>query len=233
MAKKMPDITGQRFGKLVASAFHGKRARGNAWTLCWLCLCDCGGEKIASRPDLLAGRVISCGCRQGSPTHRHTKTPGYHSYRSMVERCTNPQSKDYPRYGARGIRVCARWLRGDGSKAGIECFFDDMGQMPSAGHSVDRKNNNLGYEPTNCRWATAAEQARNTRRNYFSDGRDVAAFLKERGIKYGTFRQRVASGWSVSEASTVPTNAFRNPEAVSGLRRAQASARNRDGGRFS
>jgi hypothetical protein len=79
-------------------------------------------------------------------------------WRGILQRCYNPRSKDYHRYGARGITVCLRW-------AVYQNFLEDMGPRPSRGHQVDRVDNDAGYGPENCRWATLSEQQSNTRRN--------------------------------------------------------------------
>jgi hypothetical protein len=82
----------------------------------------------------------------------------------MKERCLRPLHKSFARYGGRGIKVCDRWLNGEGGKSGFECFLVDMGLRPSMNHSIDRYPDNDGnYEPGNCRWATTAEQHWNQR----------------------------------------------------------------------
>ena len=83
----------------------------------------------------------------------------------MKKRCLDPKNKGYARYGGRGITVCQRWLVGEGGMTGVECFVLDMGKKPSPKHSVDRIDNDGNYEPANCRWATARDQARNTSRS--------------------------------------------------------------------
>lgn len=86
--------------------------------------------------------------------YRSTLPPEYGVWSMMKDRCTNPFSKDFSRYGRRGISVCARWMS-------FKNFMADMGPRPSPKHSIDRINNDGNYEPDNCRWATATEQARN------------------------------------------------------------------------
>jgi len=86
--------------------------------------------------------------------HGHYQTPTYVSWKSMVKRCNNPNDKDHPRYGGRGIRVCKRWLD-------FRLFLVDMGERPSPEHTIDRINNRHGYTKINCRWATRKQQANN------------------------------------------------------------------------
>jgi hypothetical protein len=85
-------------------------------------------------------------------------TPEYRNWAGMKSRCYNTRSPGYDLYGGRGIEVCVRWHE-------FINFFADMGQRPTPGHSIDRIDGSKGYSPSNCRWATDAEQARNTTRN--------------------------------------------------------------------
>jgi hypothetical protein len=80
----------------------------------------------------------------------------------MLQRCYNPNINNYPDYGGRGIEVCDRWRFGENGRTGFQCFLEDMG-CPPRGKSLDRINVNGNYEPSNCRWATIFEQARNKR----------------------------------------------------------------------
>ena len=82
-------------------------------------------------------------------------TREYTSWRGILQRCTNPNIKNYSNYGGRGIRVCKRWIK-------FGNFYQDMGKRPP-GKSIDRKDNNKNYKKSNCRWATPTEQRRNQR----------------------------------------------------------------------
>lgn len=96
----------------------------------------------------------------GKHGHRSkTRTPTYNSWRKMKERCTNPNHDRYPRYGGRGIKICDRWLHS------FQNFLEDMGNRPY-GKTLDRIDPNGNYEPSNCRWATIKQQARNKAYHY-------------------------------------------------------------------
>jgi hypothetical protein len=175
------DRTGQRYGRLVAVKYVGAQK--------WECLCDCGATCYPHSASLARGHTQSCGCfaserrRVANTTHGHRHSRAYTAWVNMRRRCSaGVGDKDYAWYGQRGITVCKRWAK-------FENFYADMGDPPK-GTSLDRKNPNRGYMPSNCRWATAAQQAHNSRVTKLSDA-DVRAIrsdsrpYKEIAAQYG------------------------------------------------
>ncbi len=134
-------------------------------------------------------------------THGLAGSVTYRSWHDMRQRCNNPNDKQYPDYGGRGITVCKRWRI-------FTNFLADMGEMPS-GHSIDRVDNDAGYCKENCRWATRTEQNRNTRRNvtltYQGKTLCIAGWGELLGVNYRTLLSRVNAGWAVEDALTKPT----------------------------
>ena len=196
------NISGERFGDLVAIRAVGKCETGYVWE----CRCDCGSVATATVAKLNSGKKLSCGCRRSRVTternHKHGKsgTKTFRSWASMRQRCTNPSDGAFDRYGGRGIAVSPRW----GTFAN---FLEDMGECPP-GATLDRIDNEKGYEPNNCRWATRAQQNRNTRGNRWLtfDGRRMVLsdWAKERGINKTTLRMRLERGWPVEKSLNLP-----------------------------
>jgi hypothetical protein len=125
----------------------------------------------------------------------------YKIWRMMRSRCYDLNDQCYESYGGRGITVCDRW------KNDFAAFYADMGDPPSNQHSIDRRNNDGNYEPGNCRWATAKEQANNRRSNIMltlaGSTRTAEEWSTITGINPATIRQRKRRGWSDEDTLTV------------------------------
>lgn len=163
------------YGKwFVLGEVGGKRRR-------LLCKCSCGTEKVVDLGNLVTGKSKSCGsmvrgCKVSpTTTHGMTKSTEYRSWSHCKTRCYNEDFLDYRYYGAKGIKVCDRWLES------FENFLEDMGKKPSPKHTLDRIDVNGDYEPSNCRWATKTEQAFN--QNISSDNTSgrVGVYINEYG----------------------------------------------------
>ena len=161
MSKKVRNIIGLRYGKLVVVSFYGIK-NGVAY---WTCQCDCGEQIVTSSHCLQQGNTKSCGClhtKQSSELcknrnyrHGYSKEPLYFVWKAMRQRCNNPRQHDYRWYGAKGIRVCEEWED--------YCVFREWalknGYSPSL--TIDRIDGEKDYCPSNCRFITIQEQQKN------------------------------------------------------------------------
>jgi hypothetical protein len=158
---KARDLTGMQFGRLTAVSSRSVQ-QGSRKRIFWLCRCNCGSEKEIVASSLVHGVTLSCGCLQREIlvekgiTHGECYTPRYKTWAGIIQRCTNPNNHAFRNYGGRGIAVCDKWLTYDG-------FRDDVPQAPGPGFSLDRIDNDKGYELDNVRWATPKEQRVNQR----------------------------------------------------------------------
>ncbi len=198
---KLINLIGKKFGRLVViKRMDNNKQRQSMW----LCVCDCGNEKIILGYNLKNSNTKSCGCLQIEKVTKHgySTSKTYNSWRHMIQRCADLNHKFYHNYGGRGITVCKKWLK-------FENFLEDMGEPPSAKHSIDRINNNGNYCKSNCRWATRKEQVSDMRNNLYFTYKNKTQLLiewsEETGIPYSTLWQRIYRlGWSIEKALTTP-----------------------------
>lgn len=232
------DISGQRFGRLVALERVGRTLAPNGTRQSmWRCRCDCGNETIVKYIALTTGNTRSCGCMEEENRHANMQKaleqrrksasmgfmgnleahPLYRTWKSMLMRCNNPNVKGYKHYGGRGIKVCDRWS----GHLGFENFVNDMDERPD-GTTLDRIDYNKDYCPENCRWATDEQQANNKTDNVYiiAGDRQITAkqFCKMLGLNYWTAIKQIERGLDVDllvkyRNMDLRTKAFRrNPE---------------------
>lgn len=192
------DRTGQKYGRLTVVRRTENSKHGKAR---WECFCECGAEVTVDSSNLTKGNTASCGClaverrRKTNTTHGMYGSRTWNCWQHMKRRCFDPKVRQYRYYGGRGITVCERWMK-------FENFLADMGEVPP-GMSLDRIDNNKGYEPDNCRWATKTEQSRNRRNNVkvTVDGREMLAadFVKAYGLVKGSTYRFLRKGWTPNE----------------------------------
>jgi hypothetical protein len=199
-------MSGQRVGALLVTPETVRDARG---CLRWVCVCDCGQQLHVTGSELRAGhrtRCLACSKEQNrlravergfgkiNVRHGHTacgtgRTKEYRAWLSMKARCSLPSQRSFVDYGARGIKVCDRWM------ASYEDFLADVGLAPSPSHTIEREDSNRNYEPGNVRWATRAEQSRNRRNNIVVEIDGLSLTLGEwaerAGIPYRTVWARI------------------------------------------
>ncbi len=206
------DLTGFRSGRLVAIEPTGKRTPDGG--VIWRCRCDCGKEHPVKAAFIKGRQVLSCGClprdlcrevgRDGKrrETHGGSKTRLYRIWSNMKHRCYYEKHESYPEYGGRGITVCAEWIHDFKAFQEWALSHGYRGDL-----TIDRIDNDKGYSPDNCRWATTAEQAVNKRPfkrkahpehypKYEICGvsKTSAEWAKEAGIKQNTFLLRWEKG---------------------------------------
>lgn len=199
--KAMPKIknrVGETYGTVTVISFSHSIDKKNYWN----CECSCGNQLVISThnlwPNVARNSCVKCNGKH----HGMTKTTEWRSWRSMRNRCLNPDTEHFIWYGARGITICERW-------ESFPNFLEDMGLKPSPKHTIDRIDVNGNYEPMNCRWATQKEQHNNKRSNHWlefnGERKTIQQWLDITGMPDTTFHSRLKAGWSVEDALMKPT----------------------------
>ena len=204
------DLKNMRFGRWKVLSFVTNNSYRQA---IWKCKCSCGTIQDVVGSSLVQGHSNSCGCskidqtRERFTTHGHSigrkTTREYQCWANMRSRCESPEKRsDSKYYYCRGITVCKRWHK-------FENFLADMGECPTNKHTLDRKNNDLGYFKSNCRWVTRKEQMRNTSFNlnlsWKGKTQSISQWAEDLGISYSALIQRIKKlGWPVEKAFTTP-----------------------------
>jgi len=193
MGRDAKDMTGVKVGYLLVVKEAGAINKARHW----LCQCDCGNPVVTDgrklREYAKKGYSPSCGCRKGygNRTHGLSTHPLRSVWNHMIQRCYNPNRSCYPRYGGRGITVCERWWQFEG-------FWKDMRPSYKPGLTLERINNEAGYFPANCRWATVREQNRNRRDNRWvktaNGALTIADYADSTGLPRSTVQARLNRG---------------------------------------
>lgn len=194
------DIQGRTYGRITVLKYAGNKK--------WECRCSCGKKWCVGSQFLRNGRTRSCGCLSAELSSLRMTIHGgvglseYSSWSNMIQRCLNPKCPCFKHYGGRGIKICKRWMS-------FKKFLKDMGRKPSAIHSINRKNNNGGYNRSNCVWSTMNVQANNK-----STNRQLAFNGKKLNIsqwattlhmtRFALWARLNSERWSIERALTTP-----------------------------
>ena len=193
------DLTGKRFGRLVAIKPVGNDKHGSKQ---WLCECDCGNTAIVVSSSLTKGNTRSCGCiaseKIAARNYRHglRRTRLYHIHQGMKQRCGNPSHSSYKDYGAKGVKVCDEWKN-------FEKFYAwAMANGYTESMTIDRIDNSHGYSPDNCRWVSAFDQASNKKNNHNvtwnGETHTLAEWSRITGIRSELLRYRLRRGMDLN-----------------------------------
>lgn len=189
------DLTGQKFGSLtVLYRLHNSC---NKYGVSWLCTCDCGNLVEVLSNGLRSGNTKSCGCSHAK--HGKSDTRLYRIWKNMKTRCYNKNYERYNDYGGRSIKICDEWLND------FQAFYDwAVNNDYKENLTIDRIDNNKGYSPDNCRWATRKQQTRNRRNTmqfaYKGETKSLAEWCEVLNLNYKTINNRIYSGLPIEKA---------------------------------
>jgi len=199
---KFIDLTGQKFGRLTVI----ERAENKGKKTAWLRKCDCGNNCTVMGTHIKSGRTHSCGCYHNEQLIKRATTHGMSYsrinkiYRKIKNRCYNKNYPEFKYYGGRGIEMCDEW------RNNFMAFYEwAMANGYADDLTIDREDTNGNYEPSNCRWATAKEQANNRRNNryitYNSETYTIAEWSEKLGLNYDTLYGRLSrNNWNMQKA---------------------------------
>lgn len=195
----MINLIGNKFGDLIVI----DRVKSSLRESRWLCKCICGNTALIATSKLKRGQKYCRECfdkKRGK--HRLSGTMEYKAWARIIQRCSiSPKNPSKQYYTDRGITVCKEWRLFDN-------FIKDIGFAPTKKHTVDRIDNNKGYEPSNCKWATMKEQSRNKRSNKIIEFNGQKKCLVEwcelYGLEKRTLCGRLLKGWDIEKAITTP-----------------------------
>lgn len=181
MSRPAKDYTGYKVGRLTVLYDSGERVKDGHKL--WIAKCGCGNYAIITTSQIAVKNKQSCGCLKKEnwkgTKHSMCYTKIYSTWNSMLNRCYNSNDKRFHNYGKRGIKVCKRWHK-------FENFYADMGNKP-AGKTLERTDNDKGYFPNNCKWATSQEQHENIRvkgYSYDKESKKYRARITTNGKNY-------------------------------------------------
>ena len=205
MGKAFIDRTGHKYGLLTVTSFAGKPDGKTKST--WACLCDCGNAVQVTGSNLATGHTESCGCLLIKEMYERRVYPKevaeeYAIWRGIRQRTGAAPGKNAKWYSS--VSMCPTW------RQSFDAFLQDMGKRPSKLHSIERKDSLKGYEPGNCIWATAQEQANNRSTNHLltfnGESMTLSQWSSRTGIKEHTIGARINRyGWTVEAALSTPT----------------------------
>lgn len=200
---KSNELIGRKFGSLTVieeSERVGKNKRA-------LCLCDCGKHSTVIIYNLKNGHTRSCGClrvrvaTESNTSHGLSKTRFYQCWRDMIDRTTREKNSSYESYGGRGIKVCEQWEMFESFASDMyENYLEHSETNGELNTTLDRINNDKGYNKDNCRWATVKIQSSNKRSNkrFLVKGQllTVKEISDKFDLEYAAVRKRVSLGWN-------------------------------------
>jgi hypothetical protein len=173
-----------------------------------LCQCDCGTVKPVNIYNLVHGRSTGCGCTAGyQSTHGLSKTPEYFIWATLKQQCNNKNSRSYPGYGGKGVKLCKRWEK-------FENFLADMGERPNKSFCL-RQINPLGdFSPENCEWQKKPKGSAPIRGHKFltfnGKTQSLSAWARELKITRNALGQRLSKGWTLEETVTAKKRTLRH-----------------------